>query len=657
MVKTKKKMSRRYGGASNGGASNGGASNGGASNNENSNDEDIKSLWTQYGDLCVRPIVESNRIGNWYFVTNKYTDIKQTKNTNKRIINIDDNATIINDTTLSKDKIMTLNDPALIRLCEQNIGNDFGIINTDKLYTKTNESVTRYLSVILERVNSVKKQMSFYIIKIKNIIPIDTYLPHIDRISSTSIQSLDIGPESPGIHFGGILISKMSGPISTYYLRPKQSMKASEFPLLLLFGDRHHDYESSCSPCDDMNLCYKISDPELLKKIDTESTPEHPIDFYTESFKKDTGTGFKDGYMEELTTKYMTVCSNHKLKTTQPNVYSTKCPTKNIRWQGGDVRQALNETPESFFNSLYPYIKYFNKRLGQNMSVKLKNKISEFHKFLGVHNFTSVDDLKNLFFPFNIKNSETLSSFKRDKNISMYDTFENLIYTKFTSNIFNFLEQRRNSLIIKQIGKQTYPKFKNIEFWKDLYKKSLKYDLKYFSKDFTTISRTIEQLFNILQNSPDKVYDDFTLTRINLLIIMFESSFVNIYTLARILKKPTDGIRSSMSICYLGQAHIINMVQLLKDKDIGYDVVYGNSDEEIRCQTYREPLYLTKDLKEHNDRIDEERQLISTNGASLNGASFGGAKNKTRKSVYSKRRFQKNNNKLSGKSNIRRRNK
>lgn len=652
---------------------------------------DINDIWTQYGDVCVRQstgnLLKGN--GNWYFVVNTY--IKDDKsftfypNNNKRIYSVPPTTLIMNETLRKENVIMQLNNSRILKKCQQNIGNDFGIINSEEVNRKFNINVNRYLTIILVRINSMQKKMSNYIPFIKNIKDIDSYLPdtgsemykfknyvskeakYIEQnpefdLIKTNLDELptpvDIGPESAGIHFGDLIIQNMSGPISTYYLRPKQNVydsgEARFFPLVLLFGDMHRSYANSCSPCDYTNLCYKISDPYLLKKIDNLSTPTHPIDFYTESFLEDTGEGFEDGYMEELTTQNMVVCGNHKLKTTNPSEYAKKCPTQNIRWQGGDPRFSFDYS-ESFFSKLRTALKDLSNVNSNSRSSTLKmiNKILKNH-------FKTIDDFKQFFNPLMyLKNTEITSQIKeatdtltesnklmselmekpksldvdfeiarlkmsivkntqiKEQNERLYADKCDKAYTEFTENIFSFLT-KGNSLLLKQIQKQTYASFTKIEFWKKICKLSLKTDFELIHLH-SLIPSILNYMYELVYldnylNLPQTVnsYSAY----MTLFMHTIDSSFMNMYALARILKQPEEGVRSSMSICYFGDIHIQNIVGLLDL--IGYEVGFSYLSPktnrflaESRCQQYTTKLNLTEELEKHNRDIDKEQPLVS----------------------------------------------
>ena len=147
-----------------------------------------------------------------------------------------------------------------------------------------------------------------------------------------------LGKESKnGIKIGNDIITRLSGPISTYFLRPRADRPVEFFPLVLLFGDRHFSKDNSCFNCiceDNNDCCLSISSLKFLQMIDSLALPEYPIDFYTEMFLQITD-GFKGGYMHDLINDYPS-CFYQSLK----NTIDDNCPTKNIRWQGADARQA-----------------------------------------------------------------------------------------------------------------------------------------------------------------------------------------------------------------------------------------------------------------------------------------------------------------------------
>jgi hypothetical protein len=650
---------------------------------------EINDNWTQYGDVCVRQSTGNflKGSGNWYFVVNTYIKDDKTftfyPNNNKLIHSQPPTTLIMNETLRKENVIMQLNNSRILKKCEQNVGNDFGIINTEEVNRKFNINVPRYLTLILVRVNTMHKKMSNYIAQIKNVVDIDSYLPntgsemyklknyatkatkYMEQNPKFNLETdfdqlptqVDIGPDSAGIHLGDLIIQQMSGPISTYYLRPKQNIydsgEARFFPLILLFGDMHRSYANSCSPCDYTNLCYKISDPYLLKKIDNLSTSTHPIDFYTESRIEDTREGFKNGYMEELTTQNMVVCGNHTLKTTSPSEYAKKCPTKNIRWQGGDPRFSYDYS-ESFFSSLRTEILDLINITSTTRSSSLKNvkKIIKNH-------FKTIDDFKHFFNPLMyLKDTEITSQIKeatnaltesnklmselmektkspdvdfeiarlkmsiikntqiKEQNERLYEDKCNKAYTEFTENIFSFLT-KGNSLILKQIQKQNYAPFTTFDFWKKIFKLSLKTDFELF-KIHSFIPTTLNYMYKLVYVDSDLKLPkpvDLASSYITLFLMNIDSSFMNMYAVARILKQPEEGIRASMSICYFGDLHIQSIVGLFDS--IGYEVGFSYLSPKTkkfvansRCQHYTTKLNLTEELEKHNKAVDKEQSSM-----------------------------------------------
>ena len=92
-------------------------------------------------------------------------------------------------------------------------------------------------------------------------------------------------------------INYLSGPISLYYITPKN--KQSSLPLLILMGDRHGTEDESgqtytcdrsflCREEDDcvkknrQDCCFSLSNPNFLNVLSEQTDLSYPIDIYTE---------------------------------------------------------------------------------------------------------------------------------------------------------------------------------------------------------------------------------------------------------------------------------------------------------------------------------------------------------------------------------------
>jgi hypothetical protein len=432
-----------------------------------------------------------------------------------------------------------------------------------------------------------------------------------------------------GIHIGGKVIHSLSGPVSFYYLRPKQGNE--KLPLIILFGDKHRSKEQICGNCicPDKHCCYTISDPKFLQLIDTLADEKHPIDFYTETFL--TGSkpeSFAKGYMEDFTStsKDIITCYGKTFKDSNEN----KCPTKNIRWQAGDPRQSyFKKSNFTFKNKLPEKIIYGNYIEGQ--LIYITDCIKEYlDSIIGLGLLT-----KDYYDSHYDLSKDYIYIHKESKNILKYfeislfndiDTYMNLFsYNKTTPNdkfiekFFKFIT-KDNSLIYKQINKQYNPNFKQLEYWINIYNKISQFDNKY------TYIQIDENDCNFIKNNI-KFYADDNNYKNNYLItpnpyldverlhkmqdnfkniiILNMTPFLDIYVLTRIFKNHHGGKFASLTFGYFGYQHVENIVYALTNSDLinNYDLVYSidnlyarNENTNIRCLKIDYNLYLDHEI-------------------------------------------------------------
>ena len=352
-----------------------------------------------------------------------------------------------------------------------------------------------------------------------------------------------------GIHIGNEIIKKISGPISFYYLKPiKVKEEGIDFPLIILFGDLHDSRETMCTPCNNAEGCYQIYDASFLKLLDEISPLNKPVDLYFEDFKVNSSYENESILFDDdplnTTTIYEKFNSNSNkninINLTPPlhifqQLYgipcfthirrditpiSKKCPTTNIRWQYGDVRFCDN-CIETIIDKWT-----LDKKLTRNED-KIKNALDKMIK-----NFNKTRD-----------------------------------HLELSTMLFIILNTK-NSLIIKQFKKQSFPPFKDIQFWINISAQSLIHsiEIQYF---------TIKEAINLL--------------------------LVDIYTIMRIMKQPNKThIQSTLCIGYFGHSHILDMVNIFT-KYLNYTIEYQiEENNENRCLEITESINLTKDIEEHN---------------------------------------------------------
>ncbi len=459
-----------------------------------------------------------------------------------------------------------------------------------------------------------------------------------------------------GITINNTVIKSISGPVSFYYLRPIDKNESKYFPLIVLFGDYHRSKDFICTNCEcdikSKPCCYTISDKKFLVLLDNlVYSHKYPVDFYTETFFLGTNKGFKNGFMENLTTKNIMTCYYKNFKG------NNKCPTKKIRWQAGDSRQSafkidldgnkykinanlivrnilsknryINKISKKFINNLYIegqicdliediyliiqiYLyknNYINKnRISSESLIKeintidIKEKINEFNNNLYKSVFKDIDGF--ILFLSLIYNNEK-------KSFTNYHIFLKEFFEMMTKD---------NSLIYKQILKQDYLLFNNKDYWYNIYLNLIINNQRYnfFINSFektgfieSNIFESLRILINKNGHMNNKKYDNKILILsqfFKFLSELFTVSILDLYTLLRIFKKPKNGYRSSLSFCYFGNMHILNIIKLLTDTQLigKYELIHSIDMKGIkpdRCLNIDFSLNLSEEVKNHNLQI------------------------------------------------------
>lgn len=166
------------------------------------------------------------------------------------------------------------------------------------------------------------------------------------------------------------IISRLSGPIVAHLLRPKRK----GLPVLFLFGDRHNGMTKLCEKCHckgpkDKDCCLEIYSPTFLQLLDRLSGKKK-ISIYTEFFEPK-----EEKEMYHHKPKMFAEHIEHRLATPPRGVMqflrehlitcyigSNKsegktpyCPTKQIDWEYGDLRQLNTTAPIATILKQEPY--------------------------------------------------------------------------------------------------------------------------------------------------------------------------------------------------------------------------------------------------------------------------------------------------------------
>lgn len=426
-----------------------------------------------------------------------------------------------------------------------------------------------------------------------------------------------------GICIGNTYINTLSGPVSLFYLKPSDQVLASElhsFPTIMLFGDMHGSMENTCecskgterislpnvhSKCEqsEHTNCYTISDMKFLQLIDTVAS-KYPIDFYIETQFRGSSMGYR-GFMHYFTSGEF-ISSYHKILRGTPY---DKCPTKHIRWHATDSR---------YMTSFHA----FNDRIVSDMILKSELKISEKYmnnqyieaqiseiilllrlifENLFTKDFTNIKkDIEHLFNYISATQFKTIEKFILFLHDALQDTTDKtkLDIYKLTDKIFEIMTIE-NSLIYKQIAKQTYEPFKQKSYWQNLFNEHLK-NLSQTTSLWDWISSHTKRKNNteyIINNMLKIIYDikkcsdqncnyetidrtDFSsiLILVEILDCYRNIFFLDMYTITRMLKQPDGGKRSSLSFGYFGDYHVKTIMNLLVSTGKYNLVAFGDND-------------------------------------------------------------------------------
>ncbi len=388
------------------------------------------------------------------------------------------------------------------------------------------------------------------------------------------------------------VIDKLSGPISFSLLKPKKRVfdnlkkEGVRLPIMMLFGDIHYSAEKQCEKCTcsliNRGCCMPVYSEEFLQLIDSIATKDNPVDFSLEDFT--TGK-----YMEKIknelksnkynSEKYNTSipmemliyrilgCYVKELRGTK--TYTKYCPTKNIRWQFADARQAYGSKYSLETNLNKMFFKLGDLYANEDITLNtVKDIITKYKK--------SVGGMYKKLINFNI-----LKTKDTDKAIDYF--FE--------------IATPENSLNMKQINKLS-PSLKNIKLWKDAMKAHLKNENENFNRRFgfkksTNIKERLDFFMLLLKDDyaaihtklKDKNYRDFLTDEIDV-SISENSMFLDFYYVTRAFKIPKGDVNPFLSISYLGDYHREGIINLLVNI-LGYydlvDTVENQDENSIRC--------------------------------------------------------------------------
>jgi len=438
-----------------------------------------------------------------------------------------------------------------------------------------------------------------------------------------------------GIRIGNTYIKTLSGPVSLYYLKPSDQVLASElhlFPMIMLFGDAHDSMENTCEcakkvPSEyeqsEHTNCYTISDVKFLQLIDTVAS-KYPIDFYIETQFRGSSGGYP-GFLNYFTSGEFVSSYHQTLRGTEYD----KCPTKHIRWHASDSRQMTSLSLHTFADPIVSDMLLKSKLKLSEKYMKnqyIEAQISEILLWLRLifedlfnKNFTRVKYyIEGLFDYISLTQFETIENFILFLYDALLDTNDKtkIDINKLTDKIFEIMTID-NSLIYKQIAKQTYEPFKQKSYWQKLFNEHLKnhqtirlWDWISMYNNNTDIKNNMLKIIYDIKNCAEQNCNFETIDRIDFMSVLIllevldcyrNRFFLDMYTITRMLKQPDGGKRSFLSFGYFGDNHVKTIMNLLVSTGKYSLIAFGDNDAtnktESRCINIDVSINLDEELE------------------------------------------------------------
>jgi hypothetical protein len=171
--------------------------------------------------------------------------------------------------------------------------------------------------------------------------------------------------------------------------------------------------------------------------------------------------------------------------------------------------------------------------------------------------------------------------------------------------------------VMKQLKKNPVSDFQSIDYWKAVYLRNTLETPMWFigivqwmmethfsdssdiEKDLTFLLHSIETPHELIPSQPTPwlthIEKQHRLTAIN-------SSILDLYTILRMLKKPSEGISPTIAFGFFGDIHTQNISHFFQF--LGYSVVSEQKlDAQInRCITFNDSIYLDQDIAAYHEK-------------------------------------------------------
>lgn len=251
-------------------------------------------------------------------------------------------------------------------------------------YSEKSPAKTDWVSMELERVRNLSPELCKELLRQHRIRELESKLDaYVQEQKSMQLelqameqkknhtelgmQVLERCPEN-GIYLGPghRVIKSISGPVSMYALLPQihatyiQDQLQTAHPTfhpIILFGDMHESRQNACVDCTcsrNGGCCVELTNlPNFLRPLDDLARDIGDIDIYTETFPANMYRHRNPAFLHDIMNDQFEPCYYPHLN---PHLRGA-CPTKHIRWHGGDIRN-------SAYNGMNRNLQTFSERLG-----------------------------------------------------------------------------------------------------------------------------------------------------------------------------------------------------------------------------------------------------------------------------------------------------
>lgn len=333
------------------------------------------------------------------------------------------------------------------------------------------------------------------------------------------------------IKLGEIDVNVLSGPVSMYYLFPT----VDGLPIVLLFGDYHFSVKNMAQECDEEDGCYTVYSDSFLLALD-QLANEYPVDFYLE-FIKDHPTALVDNVMAGRLKHKVYGCLDVKKRSSA--LYEEACPTRNIRFHYTDVRFNPNYIESEIVAIYQPYFESL-PLIGSVLKTPNASPtiLESFHSICVLVGRTG----------------------RANKQVGdiLYDIVED-----------------KKSICGKQI--------RNVPLqiaWKRIFQFE-DADIADYKKLYQGQPALVEEVLSAMFESKDLVVrtiHQYIVSLVGKILLIAHSWFLDLYTVARMLKPPRDNTSSYLTLGMFGDRHTQNIVRFLKE-EVAYTSFYEHPTE------------------------------------------------------------------------------